>query len=121
MALLRNRAQGMPGSSLESRLVSVGWASIADGRVERMIPLNRDKFVRINDVSAEAWARQHEITPYTGPCARCGAEVTTSIPFTSGEFRGLMAPPCACGHTHTPFCIVRDAAYGDLLDLQAKK
>ena len=81
-----------------------------------MMGLDRARWLIIHGVTAEAWAKRHEITPYTGPCARCGATLTTSIPFASDQLRGLAAPPCACGNATGPYCVVRDSKYGDLLD-----
>lgn len=64
--------------------------------------------------TAEAWAARHDLEQYTRPCSRCGAMLTTSIPFASGQLRGLMAPVCACGNERTPYCVVCDARFGDL-------
>lgn len=41
--------------------------------------------------------------------------LTISRPFAQGQLRGLMAPPCECGNEMTPYGIVRDSKYGDLL------
>lgn len=76
--------------------------------------LNRSRFLTIYGVTAEAWAERHDLESFTHPCPECGADCTTTIPFASGQLRGLMSPPCACGNERTPYCVVRDAKYGDL-------
>ncbi len=72
----------------------------------------------IHGVSPEAWAKRHDLAPYTRPCQDCGAPKTSSVPFARGQLRGLMAPPCkACGSdARTPYCVVRAAEHGDLFD-----
>lgn len=78
--------------------------------------LNRSRFLRIHGVTVEAWAARHGIEPEVYPCSECGALCTMSIPFAVGELRGLMCPRCPCGNEHTPYCVVRDSKYGDLLN-----
>lgn len=75
---------------------------------------NRQRWLFVHGVSAEAWAARHDLEPYTRPCSRCGAMLTTIRPFAVGTMRGLAAPVCACGNERTPYCVVRDARYGDL-------
>jgi hypothetical protein len=65
-------------------------------------------------VTAEAWADRYGIEVFSHPCIECGRVLTTSIPFAQGQLRGLQAPPCECGHTQTPYGLVRDSKYGDL-------
>jgi len=77
--------------------------------------MNRKRFLRIHGISAETWAQRHDLDQYARPCSRCGAMLTTSIPFASGTLRGLAAPACVCGNENTPYVVVRDARYGDLL------
>ena len=64
-------------------------------------------------VSAEAWTRRYGVVPFSFPCV-CGRMCTTTMPFAQGEYRGLQAPPCACGNALTPFAMVRDPKHGDL-------
>lgn len=68
----------------------------------------------VHGVSAEAWARRYGITVFSHPCM-CGRLCTISLPFAQGVLRGLQAPPCACGNERTPYGLVRDPKYGDLL------
>lgn len=70
----------------------------------------------VHGVSAEAWVRRYGMTPFTHPCYHCARPLTTTIPFVQGSLRGLQAPTCACGYTQTPYVIMRDPKYGDLLD-----
>lgn len=76
--------------------------------------MDSSRFLYLHGVDPEAWAKRHEITPYTGPCGQCGRELTTSLPFVQGTLRGLRAPPCECGNEQTPYCVVRDSRHGDL-------
>jgi len=78
--------------------------------------MNRESFLVVHGQNPKRWASRFGIEPFTGPCSRCGAECTTSIPFACEQLRGLMSPPCACGNANTPYCLVRDARFGDLLD-----
>lgn len=75
---------------------------------------NRSKFFVVHGISTERWCERHDLEPYTRPCGDCGAMLTTSIPFASGQLRGLLAPACSCGNVRTPYCVVRDSKYGDL-------
>jgi len=76
---------------------------------------SREKFLRIHGVTAEAWASRYGLEPSVYPCSECGAPCVMSVPFAVGQLRGLMCPPCACGNANTPYCLVRDPKYGDLL------
>lgn len=76
--------------------------------------MNRRRFLRIHGVSLKAWSQRHDLEPYTRPCSECGAPLTTTVPFATGQMRGLLAPDCSCGNKNTPYCVVRDARYGDL-------
>lgn len=76
--------------------------------------MTRDHFLLVHGQDPDAWARRYDIEPFTHPCWRCGASLTTALPFASGSLRGLVAPACACGNTLTPYCIVRDPKHGDL-------
>lgn len=75
---------------------------------------NRERFLVIHGADPKEWAQRFDIEPFTRPCRVCGVALTTSIPFASGQFRGLMSPPCSCGNKNTPYCVVRDARFGDL-------
>lgn len=70
----------------------------------------------IHGIDAKAWARRHDIEPFTSACHRCGTVQTTSIPFAEGNLRGLVAPPCKCTdpNVRPPYCVVRDPRFGDL-------
>lgn len=76
---------------------------------------DRSKFLRIFGADPAAWARRWDIAPFTGPCHSCGTTLTTSIPFVSGEFRGMAAPVYDCSEEFTPYCLVRDPKFVDLL------
>ena len=78
--------------------------------------LSRSRFLVIHGADPQRWARRWDLEQYTRPCSRCGAMLTTSIPFASGTLRGLKAPPCECGNERTPYCVVRDPKHGDLFD-----
>jgi len=77
--------------------------------------MHRERFLFVHGVGAAQWAARYEIEPSTHPCYDCGEPLTTSIPFAIGQLRGLVAPACACGNKSTPYCVVRDPRYGDLL------
>jgi hypothetical protein len=77
--------------------------------------LNRSRFLIIHGITTKSWCARHDLEPYTRPCSRCGAGLTTTIPFAVGQMRGLMAPVCSCGNENTPYCVVRDARFGDLM------
>src|SRR4051794_14752016 len=81
----------------------------------RVVIASREKFLTIHGITAERWAARYDIEPFEHPCHECGATLRTSIPFAVGQLRGLMAPPCVCGDQNTPYCLVRDARFGDLL------
>lgn len=76
---------------------------------------DRSRFLVIHGQDPKRWAARFDIAPVMHPCSHCGAECVTSIPFACGQLRGLMSPPCACGNVNTPYCLVRDARFGDLL------
>jgi hypothetical protein len=67
-------------------------------------------------ITPEAWTKRFGVLAFSAPCSECGRNCTTSIPFAQGELRGLQSPPCECGNTRTPYALVRDPKYGDLLD-----
>jgi len=81
----------------------------------------RERFLIAHGVTAESWAARYDIEPFAHPCHDCGKPLTTSIPFAVGELRGLLAPACACGNTNTPYCLVRDPRFGDLLQKENSK
>jgi hypothetical protein len=70
----------------------------------------------VHGVSTERWIARYDLEPFTHPCNSCGEPLTTTIPFIWGQFRGLMAPRCACGDPNPPYCFVRDPKLGDLFD-----
>lgn len=72
----------------------------------------------IHGADPKAWAERYDIEPFTRACRWCGIEQTTSIPFAQGTLRGLVAPPCKCTdpNVNPPYCMVRDARFGDLFD-----
>lgn len=76
--------------------------------------LQRERFLVAHGVDPKRWARTHDIVPFTAPCADCGTALTTSLPFASGQLRGLIAPRCDCGNEHPPYCVVRAYQFGDL-------
>lgn len=78
--------------------------------------MNRELFLRILGVDAKRWAARYGIEPFAYPCRSCGTMLTTSVPFAYRTLRGLLAPPCQCGNTRTPYCVVRAPGHGDLLD-----
>jgi hypothetical protein len=71
-------------------------------------------FLIAHGADPKRWARKHDIEPFSCPCDGCGRTVTTSVPFACGQFRGLIAPTCPCGHEFRPYCVVRAAQHGDL-------
>jgi len=75
---------------------------------------NRARFLVAHGADPVVWAKRHGIESFSTPCCVCGAVQTTSLPFASGQLRGLVAPMCACGHPNPPYCVVRDARFGDL-------
>lgn len=76
--------------------------------------MNRDRFLIAHGVDASRWIARYGMRPFTHACDGCGELLTTSIPFSYGTFRGLIAPRCACGNEYPPYCIMRDPRYGDL-------
>ena len=76
----------------------------------------RENFLAVHGITAEHWAARYGIEPFSHPCHESGATLSTTAPFAVGQLRGLMAPPCACGNANTPYCLVRDPRFGDLLD-----
>lgn len=76
--------------------------------------MSRAHWLIVHGITAAQWAERHDLEPYTRSCSECGADCTTSIPFAVGQLRGLASPQCACGNERTPYCVVRDARYGDL-------
>lgn len=76
--------------------------------------LNRQKFLIIHGIDVEKWAKKHELEQFECPCSQCGQVLKASLPFVYGQLRGLVAPQCDCGNKNTPYCVVRDARYGDL-------
>jgi len=76
--------------------------------------MNRHRFLRVLGQDPERWAARHDIESFTHPCQECGRMLTTSVPFVYGTLRGLIAPTCVCGNEVTPYCVVRDARFGDL-------
>jgi hypothetical protein len=69
--------------------------------------LDRSRFLVVHGVSAEAWAKRWGIEPVTTDCYVCKAPCSTTQPFAApGGLRGLMAPPCPCGHPTGPYCVV---------------
>jgi hypothetical protein len=79
--------------------------------------MNRNSFKLVLGQDPKAWMDRYGIQPFTLKCG-CGADMTTSIPAFDGQLRALMAPPCACGNTDTPYCVVRDPKHGDLLEMK---
>lgn len=78
--------------------------------------INRERFLVVHGQDPKLWATRFDIQPIAAPCSRCEAACITSVPFASGQLRGLMSPRCACGNENTPYCLVRDPRFGDLFD-----
>lgn len=76
--------------------------------------MNRERFLRVLGMCEKAWAERYGIEPFAIPCEKCGAELETTVPFAVGQLRGLVSPPCECGNTDVPYCLVRDPKHGDL-------
>ena len=74
----------------------------------------RENFLIAHGACPKSWAKKYDIEPFDLDCSKCGETMTTSLPFTVGQFRGLVAPQCYCGNEDTPYCIVRDFRFGDL-------
>lgn len=80
--------------------------------------LPRERFLRLPGQSAENWAWQYGVEPFSVDCIGCGVELTTSIPFACGAYRGLVAPECECGDEFPPYAVVaRDGRIPDGADL----
>lgn len=79
------------------------------------VAMTRDHFLLVHGQDPDEWAQRYGIEPFTHPCSRCDAPLTTTIPFACGSLRGLLAPVCSCGNELTPYCVVRDPKHGDLL------
>lgn len=77
--------------------------------------LDRDRFLLVLGQDPEAWAARFGIEPFTHPCDGCGEPLSTTLPFASGELRGLIAPRCACGNDAPPYCVV--GARRDVLEV----
>lgn len=56
-------------------------------------------------VCATRWAARYDVETFSGPCSKCGTQLSTTLPFAWGPWRGLTAPRCPCGNTDTPFCV----------------
>lgn len=52
------------------------------------------------DVNVEKWCERYGLTVKTRPCLQCGILQTTSIPWASGEWRGLVSTKHACGEDY---------------------
>lgn len=84
--------------------------------------LNRKRFFVVHGVDAATWAKRYDLEQYTCPCSECERPLTTSIPFASGQLRGLVAPKCECGNESTPYCVVTaDPRLGDTLEVMARQ
>lgn len=83
--------------------------------------MNRERFLVALGVDPKRWAERYDIEPFTHPCSKCGALLTTTLPFAMGTLRGLLAPVCACGNKNTPYGVVRDPAHGDLFNERRPK
>lgn len=77
--------------------------------------MSGDAHLTVHGVTVEQWTARYGIEPFSHPCSECGRVLTTTIPFAQGTIRGLRAPDCECGNDATPFGMVRDPAFGDLL------
>lgn len=49
-------------------------------------------------VSLEEWCERYSITPISSKCLKCDEIRTTTVPAFGKTWRGLIAPPCICGH-----------------------
>lgn len=76
--------------------------------------MNRSRFLVVLGANAARWAARYGIEPFSQPCSKCGALLTTSVPFACDSLRGLLAPRCECGNEQTPYCVVREPGSGDL-------
>lgn len=82
--------------------------------------MNRDAYLSVHGVDADAWAARHGIAPIEVEC-ECGRAKRTTIPIARGALRGLASPPCPCGsQDRGPYCVVLGAAHsGDRTSLLA--
>jgi hypothetical protein len=51
-------------------------------------------------VTTEAWAAQYNLTLTPRDCVNCGIPQYPTIPFATGNWRGLMAPLHDCGERY---------------------
>lgn len=51
-------------------------------------------------VSADDWAKLYNIEIRSRPCLKCGKLQSTSIPWASKEWRGLVSPTHECGEEY---------------------
>lgn len=72
----------------------------------KKLSFHRTSWLVLHNGDQERWSRRHGIERFSYPCSDCGMVLTTTIPFASGEMRGLVAPKCVCGNEGTPYCIV---------------
>jgi hypothetical protein len=77
--------------------------------------MNRGRFLFFYGIDTMLWVERYGMEPFHSKCSSCGAPTFTSIPFVTGEYRGLIAPKCGCGNEKTPYCFVRDPRFGDLI------
>ena len=52
------------------------------------------------DVNVDKWCERYKLTVKIRPCPKCQKLQTTSIPWASGEWRGLVAPKHECGEDY---------------------
>ncbi len=78
-------------------------------------PFERSRFLIVHGMDAKKWADRFNIEPFEHPCQDCGEMRRTTLPFTVGDFRGLIAEPCPCGCQHQPYGFV--AAKGETLSV----
>lgn len=76
--------------------------------------MDSERFLIVYGIDPIKWADRFGLLPFTAPCDKCGASLTTSLPFFYSSLRGLRAPQCSCGNKRTPYCVVRDKRFGDL-------
>jgi hypothetical protein len=61
----------------------------------------------VHGITTEAWAKRWGIEiPEAVPCYDCERPQSCTLPFVHGKLRGLKAPPCECGRTRGPYCVV---------------
>lgn len=78
--------------------------------------MNSARLLSVLGADPEKWAAKFGLEPFSAPCSECGSILTTTIPCARGQLRGLRAPTCECGNKRTPYCLVRDSRFGDLLE-----